>query len=42
MWNADEQRLSDTPLADELPGIYSWVLDVLETEAARERLALEV
>jgi hypothetical protein len=32
-----EQRLSRTPLADELPEIYAWVLDVLQAEAARER-----
>jgi hypothetical protein len=41
-WNADEQRLArsplgkEHPLAEELPEIYAWVLDVLEAEAARE------
>ncbi len=36
-WNADEQCLAHTPLAEELPEIYAWVLDVLEAEAKREK-----
>jgi hypothetical protein len=39
-WNADEQRLSRTPLADELPKIYEWVHDVLEGLAVRETSGL--
>ena len=36
-WNANEQCLERTQLAEELPEIYDWVLDVLEAEAAREK-----
>jgi hypothetical protein len=37
MWNADAQCLPHTQLAEELPEIYAWVVDVLEAEAAREK-----